>query len=105
MKIFTHIVDSTIPSQIETEIRFIIASARSLGNEIVCLKTKGDAEFKIYAAIIKNLKAIKKQGKIDFFAEKEAFEQLSAEASYLLNKFPKITEYIDSESTSVIIKI
>ena len=105
MKIFTHELESTLTDQLETEIRFVIASARATGNELISLKTKPESEAKTVAMLTKQLKSIKKQGTIDFFASKEAFSELNAEASYLINKFPEVTEYIGSEEFFVIVKI
>ena len=105
MKIFVHELESTLADQLETEIRFVIASARAMGNELVLLKTKPEVDSKIVIALIKQLKIIKKQGIIDFSATKDAFSELNAEASYLINKFPEVTEHIGSEEFFVIVKI
>ena len=105
MKIFVHELESTLADQLETEIRFVIASARAMGNELVSLKIKPEADGKIVTALTKQLKTIKKQGIIDFSATKDAFSELNAEASYLINKFPEVTEHIGSEEFFVIVKI
>ena len=106
MKIFAHTLECEIADEISTEIRFVIASARASGNDLISLKTKEESlDDKISLALIKNLKAIKKEGRIDFYADKSAFFSGKAEASYLLNKFPEITEYIDQVGFLLIIKI
>ena len=104
MKICTHILKSAALEQIETELRFVIASARALGNELIYLKVESEDDSVLDTIILKQLKAIKRQGKIDFFADKNSFSSLNAEASYLTNKFPHITEHID-DSIFFIIKL
>lgn len=105
MKIFKHTFESTVSQQIGTEIRFVIASARATDNELIYINLKSEVESRITDMLIKHLKNIKKQGKLDFFATKDAFVENNAEASYLINKFPKITESINYDSFFLIIKI
>lgn len=105
MRIFTHTLESKIPAQIATELRFVIASARASGNELISITTETDQDGRIHSALQKNLKTMKKEGRIDFFAGKEAFSKSTAEASYLINKFPQITELIETDNLILIIKI
>ena len=107
MKILKHIMKSAIAEQITTEIRFVVASARASGYELLSLylENKDDNENKISTALLKCLRAMKKEGRIDFFASKEAFLDGRTEASYLINKFPEITEFIDREEIFLIIRI
>ena len=103
MKIFARTIESALPDQIATEIRFTVASARAGGYELISLKH--DSEENNELALVKTLKAMKKEGKIDFFANADAFLQGSAEASYLVNKFPEIASIVESEEFFLIIKI
>jgi len=105
MRIFTHTLESKMPDQIATELRFIVASARASGKELILITLRADQDARIQASLQKNLKAIKKEGRIDFFAGKDAFTKSTAEASYLINKFPQITEIIETDDFILIIKI
>ena len=106
MKIFEYVMESTLSDQVATEIRFIVASARAGGYELISLKTKRDNVHESNeVALVKNLKAMKKESKIDFFANRDAFAHGSAEASYLINKFPQISTTVESEEFYLIIKI
>lgn len=105
MKIFTHTLENTAPEDIGTEIRFVIASARACGNELIYVKIESEIDGKVSTALLKHLKTIKKQGRIDFFAGKDAFADINREASYLINKFPDVVEYIGSDSSYFIIKM
>lgn len=105
MRIFTHTLESMIAEQIDTEIRFVVASARAGEKELVYFKVESKDELKVSTALLKCLKAMKKQGKIDFFADKNAFDIHTAEASYLINKFPEVTEIINPADCYIIVKI
>jgi len=105
MKIFTHVMESSMAEQVDTELRFVIASARANGNELLHLKLDCEEDSKIALTLHKQLKTMKREGKIDFFADKEAFSTQNAQASYLINKFPKVTESIDSAIFFFIIKL
>ena len=90
MKICTNTLESFSGELLTTEIRFHIASARATGCDLVCLRSdKALAEEgREIQAILKNLRALKKEGKIDFFADSISFKNSSAEAGYVMNKFP-----------------
>ena len=105
MKILIHTIDSILYEQVRTEIRFLIASARAQGKDLISIKLKDKKEGKLDELIVKNLRAIKKEGKLDFFADKCAFESASAEASYLINKFPEVVSLIDEEDFFLLIKL
>ena len=84
-------------NQINTEILFTVASARSLGVELVRLGFSQSESEEIqerrfrFAANI--LQRIKKTGKIQFFATKESFDGFSVEAEYLKNKYGDIVAF------------
>ena len=105
MKIYSYDLKSGSADQMSTELRYVIATARAAGNELIAIKTDAEKSDKAKLSMIKLLKSIKSEGKIDFFADKEAFEKNSREASYLINKFSGITEFCSSENFSLIIKI
>ena len=107
MKISVHTIANFSQEQVRTEIRFCIASARAVGNDLVCLKHnfKDESAGKLASLVIKNLKAIKKEGKLDFFADKEAFDNLRAEASYLINKFPEVVDIVTEDGFLLFVKL
>ena len=76
-----------------TELRFDIASARSLGFELVRLEPvseDGKMLSKLRTSVILRLRALKKEGVIQFFASERDFKDESTEAVYLLNKYPEL---------------
>ncbi len=106
MKVCTYTLENTAKELISTEIRFDIASARAGGYELLCINSKKtELDVKQIATVLKNLRMIKKEGKIDFFATAEDFEKGSEKASYLINKFPDITEFLSDRSFILIIKL
>ena len=107
MKLFTHTIESDTQGQLLTEIRFTVASARANGNDLICFKVKADTEKEgsVVSSTLKNLRALKREGKIDFFAGKDSFQKGTAEASYLKNKFPEVAELVDTEEFFLLIKI
>lgn len=107
MKLFTHIIESEAPSQIVTEIRFTVASARAGGNDLILLKIKSDTakEGSVASLMLKNLKTLKKESKIDFFAGREDFENGTPEAGYLKNKFPDVAGLVNTEEFFLLIKL
>ena len=76
-----------------TEIRFDIASARSLGFEILRFEPVAEdvkTLDKLRASVVLRLRALKKEGVIQFFASEHDFKNDSTEAVYLLNKYPEL---------------
>ena len=107
MKICTNVIESFSTELLTTEIRFYIASARATECDLICLKSKTpiSAEDKEMASVLKNLRLLKKEGRIDFFADKSSFDTGSAEARYLKNKFPESSAYINEDGFLFIIKL
>lgn len=105
MKIYSYDVQSDSVDQMFTELRYVIATARANSNELIALNIDPQNEGKESLMIVKVLKALKREGKIDFFADKESFERNSREASYLVNKFSDITEFIKNENFYFVVKI
>ena len=98
-------MESSLPEEVDTELRFVIASARATGNELLYLRAESEEDSKIGMTLHKHLKTMKREGKIDFFADRVAFSSQNAQASYLINKFPNVTECIDSAPFFFIIKL
>ena len=78
-------------SELNTEMRFLFASARVDGDELVRLELPlGDNEKengRISGSVIKVLRTLKKESVIQFYVNKEGFAAASMEASFLLNKY------------------
>lgn len=96
-------------TELNTELRFIFASARVDGVELLRLDLpvleieKDDA--RINGCLIKVLRTLKKENVIEFYVNKDSFAANSTEAIFLLNKYG---EYIDVDSidrTSVYVKL
>ena len=92
------------PIDIDTEIKFSIATARADETELICFDVKRDEESfsRIYNAAIKVLKKMKNQGHIQFIATPASFANANAEAEFLINKYPEqignMPEYGDGEA-------
>ena len=78
-------------SELNTEMRFLLASARVDGEELVRLDLPHGEDEKengrISGSVIKVLRTLKKDGVIQFYVNKEGFAAGSTEASFLLNKY------------------
>lgn len=83
-------------NELNTEMRFIFASAKVDGEELVRLEFQREENDKendrIEGCIIKVLRRLKKEGIIQFYVNKDGFDANSTEATYLLNKYG---EYIN----------
>lgn len=76
-----------------TELRFDIASARALGSELVRIElAPEDAKVRarLRTSVLVRLRALKKEGVIQFCATDRDFKEESTEAVYLLNKYPEL---------------
>ena len=107
MKYRAYTTDGTKPSDIKNEILYIIASARASETELVKINIGdgGETAKKNMRSVLRYLKEFKLVGKIQLYATKDSFVQLSVEAQYLLNKY---REYVESDfeaDTFVFIKI
>lgn len=107
MSIITHVLKNDSYEQLCVEIRYLVASARATDGELVSISLDHSDEniSKVLAAVVKILRAMKKEGKIDFFASGEDFTLGSAEASYLNNKFPDIIRDFNLSGAAYIIKL
>lgn len=81
---------------IRTEILFTVASARSLGVEILHYGFSHSDDERLQARRLRFasnvLRDMKKNGKIQLYATKESFENSTVEAEYLLNKYEEPLE-------------
>ena len=83
-------IQSDRPIDIDTEIKFSIATARVENIELIRFDIKRDEEAlgRVYNSGIKCLKKMKNQGNIQFIATRKSFANSNAEAEFLLNKYP-----------------
>ena len=108
MKLNFFELEGSKPREIETEIRFIVASERASGSELVCLwvcrkDSTDEAEIKKNAAYVnKLLKTMKREQSIRAFAFVDGFDEGDTDCAYLLNKYPEIDLGIEN---AVYIKI
>ena len=86
-----------------TELLYTIASARAQGNDF--LKLVLAAETKEYVQLQKQLKVLKKQGKVQIYIVAHEFYGASKEARYLRNKYPTLSEFCTDGETNMIIKL
>lgn len=106
------VIDNVKPDKLMTELRFCIASARASGFELIrlgFLETEGASDdAKLEAAVFKKLRALKKEGVIQFFASSESFSKHTTEAIYLLNKYPELAAdeaLSDSQKRAVFVRL
>lgn len=92
---------------LNTEIRFLIASSRIDGEELVKLGfscSDKDAS-RIMSCIIKVLRVLKKEKSIQFYANSSSFAENSTEAIFLLNKYGDYIEYDSNDEKYVYVKL
>ena len=76
-----------------TELLYEIAAARAEGAELIrfniCKRDSDEDDVypKIWTSIVRTLKGMKKEGRIQFFASKDSFMNLNTEAVFLINKY------------------
>ena len=92
-----------MPEQISTEIFFEIASARADGIELLCINIFDEginyvSPEKHYLAVIKMLKNLKGEGRIQLFATSDSFNKQKTEAYFLQNKYPEIFNTAENKS-------
>ena len=93
----TIVIQAERPIDIDTEIRFDIATARAEDVELLRfdINKREDSWQKIQNAAIKVLKKMKSASQIQFIATQLSFANSNAEAEFLINKYP---QYIDNVS-------
>lgn len=87
---------------ITTEIMFSVASAKSIGYDLIKLKIKSiqnqEKDAKRIVLINKILKSIKKRGLIQLSVASTDFENTSTEVDYLRNKYPDLMSLFQSDN-------
>ena len=93
-------------SKLLTEISFNISSARALGKEILIINAFDDKFNAITSSrIIRILRLLKKNNFVNLFVSKKEYENESATAEYLKNKYPELQNYLYNEKDYFIVKI
>ncbi len=89
-------IKSTKGADLDTEIKFAIASARADNLELLRFDIKREEEefLKSYNAAIRILKRMKSAGQIQFLATPGSFSNSNPEAQFLINKYPAYMENI-----------
>lgn len=96
-------------SELNTELRFLFASAKVDKIELLRLDptlTDNEKEnARINSCIIKVLRAVKKEGLIAFYVNREGFAAGSTEAIFLHNKYPDCVESDAQDTDSIYVKL
>lgn len=96
-------------TELNTELRFIFASARVDGVELLRLDLpvmeNGKDSARINSCLIKVLRTLKKENVIEFYVNKESFMANSTESIFLLNKFGEYLKSDTSINESVYVKL
>ena len=96
-------------SELNTELRFLFAGAKVDKMELLRLDpplTDNEKEnARINSCVIKVLRAMKKDGSIAFYVNREGFIANSTEAIFLQNKYADCIETDAHETTSIYVKL
>lgn len=84
-----------LPEEISTEIMYEVASARAERKELLRInilneETDNVIPKKRLSSLLRTLKTMKADGRIQFFATKDSFDVLGTEAVFLQNKYPEL---------------
>jgi hypothetical protein len=90
---------------LETEIMFSVASARAQKIEFLKIDIGREKEGGARAAVLKLLRLLKKQGRIQLFVDVRDLRGTSTEAQYLINKYPDALEVFGADEAAIIVKI
>ena len=90
--------------ELENEIAFCVASARAEGVELVKLIFSNDRH-RFIAMAQKKLRALKRQGRVEFFEMSENLLSDTTEARFFRNKYKEFVELCSSEASVIVIKI
>ena len=105
----SYILQGKCRAELNTEMRFLFASARVDGLELVRLDVPsyGDEREcdRINSCVIKVLRTLKKENVIEFYANKESFAANSTEASFLMNKYGELISESVELSSYVFVKM
>ena len=96
-------------NELNIEMRFLFASAKVDGEELVRLilpVTEDEKEnSRINGCAIKVLRTLKKESVIQFYVNKESFAAASTEASFLLNKYGEFISDDTCDTRIIFVKL
>lgn len=96
---------SKAPDALATEIMYEVATARVAGAQLLRMNiAKGEDDKlnrRLASAVKRTLKAMKEQGRIQFYALPDNFRIFATEAKFLVNKFPDVFEQMPEETEEV----
>ena len=96
-------------NELNTELRFLFASARVDGVELLRLdmplENDEREDKRINSCVIKVLRCLKKDGVIQFYVNRESFLASSTESIFLQNKYPEHIGMSAHNSESIFIKL
>ena len=96
-------------NELDTEMRFLFASAKVDGEELIRLilpVTEDEKEnSRINGCAIKVLRTLKKESVIQFYVNKESFAAASTEASFLLNKYGEFISDDTCDTRIIFVKL
>ena len=96
-------------SELNTEMRFLFASAKVDGEEITRLVlpfgTDDRENARINGCAIKVLRTLKKDKIIQFYVNKEGFAVHSTEASFLINKYAEFVTGATDDPAFIYVKL
>ena len=87
--------------EIDTEIKYMIASARTDGAELVSFRSGGE----VFATVLKILRGLKKSGAVQFFVVADELLSGGRESEFLLNKYGELIADSAKEQGTVFVKI
>lgn len=92
--------------ELDTEIRFLCASARADGAELVCFAIDEDSDNKGHVSSVKSiLSAMKKENLIQFFVTGDRLDGRTVEADFLSNKYGEYIASSDDGNFKVYVKL
>ena len=109
VKMFSeYTLTGTSQSELNTEVRYVTASAAVDKKSIFCLKLFDENSYaaleKRKSCLLKVLRGMKKEGIIEFFVTKEGFREENTEAVFLINKYSEYLKLVD-DSEYVYVKL
>ena len=102
----THSLEGKIKKDIDTEIRFICASARADSSELVyCFTSDAQNVKSRFSAIRSVLGAMKREGLIQFYVSSDSMKQRTVESDFLNNKYSGILSEVKEDESGFFVKI
>ena len=91
----------TSQRELDTEIKYSVASARADGTELISLRFDDGA----FGAVLRILRALKRDGVVQFFVSASELAAGKREAEFILNKYGEYVNYDENDMGLVFVKI